>query len=117
MSLTTCGRCGETLTAEDSIAVGLGAGCRRRVLAEALAHWKSQQVDKAREAVELGAVVPLNRDGAYAVASSDGSQFYIADAVRFTCTCRAAECGRLCYHVAAALIARLGPAPVLAQAA
>ena len=108
MDITTCKRCGEQLYSADSIAVRMGAGCRARYLAEALAGWQDWQVAKAREAVELGAVVPLPRDGIYGVVSSDGSVTYIIDTGLRTCTCKAAQHDRPCYHVPAALIERYG---------
>lgn len=117
MDAVTCRRCGGELTAEASRRLRLGRGCADRALAEALTRWHPWQVVKAREAVDLGAVVPLARFGAYGVVSSDGGQIYVADAERFTCTCRAADCHLGCYHVPAALLVHLGPARVLARAA
>jgi hypothetical protein len=113
-----CRRCGGELESPASQAIRLGRACADRALAEALACWHPWQVVKAREAVDMGAVVPLSRFGAYGVVSASGSgQIYVADAERFTCTCRAADCHLGCYHVPAALIAHLGPVPVVARAA
>ena len=116
MDITTCRRCGGELYAADSVTLRLGRACADRALTEALAHWTPEQVTKAREAVDLGAVVPMARFGLYGVVGSTG-RIYVADAERFTCTCRAADCGLRCYHIAAALIAHLSAAPRAALAA
>lgn len=67
--------------------------------------WTDAQMDKAREAVEVGAVVRLHhRAGLYAVASSDGSQTYVVDMVAGTCSCDAGTYRQPCYHPVAVMM-------------
>jgi len=111
MNVTTCGRCGRVLRAAKSVAAGYGAACLRAEIARRLEGFPAWQVDKAREAIELGAVVPTTRRELYAIVSSDGTQTYVVDARWKACTCKAAANGWACYHVAAAIIASVA-APV-----
>ncbi len=104
----SCLRCGRPLRSARSIARGRGRWCQAKVRAAAettdLSEFTAEQIDKARELIELGAVVATSRDGIYAAVSSDGTTYYVVDAVRQTCTCRAGERGLRCYHLAAALV-------------
>lgn len=101
-----CLRCGRTLTALDSIARGYGPTCARKIRRAAtvvsLVTFKPFQVDKAREAIEQGAVVPTVRPEAYRSVSSDGTTVYLTTIA--SCTCPAGQKGRTCYHRAAAEI-------------
>jgi Family of unknown function (DUF6011) len=103
-----CLRCGRVLTAAASVSRGLGRTCRARIAAAAqvadLSEFHGWQVDKAREAIEQGAVVPSSRQGLYAAVASDGVLTYLVDAHERSCTCRAAANGHRCYHLADALI-------------
>jgi hypothetical protein len=105
---TSCLRCGRRLTATASVSAGYGRTCRARVAAAAeavdLSAFSAAQVEKAREAIELRAVVPSSREGLYAAVASDGVTVYLTDAQQESCTCKAAAHGRRCYHLAAALI-------------
>jgi len=69
-----------------------------------LAGFHDWQVDKARETIEVQAIVPLSRPGLYAAVSGDGVTVYLVDAREGSCTCKAAANGRRCYHLAGALI-------------
>ncbi len=69
-----------------------------------LSGFKAWQVTKATEAIEEQAVVPSSRPGLYASVSGDGVTVYLTDAIERSCTCKAGANGRLCYHLAAALI-------------
>jgi hypothetical protein len=104
----SCYRCGRRLTAAASIAAGMGRTCKARITAAAeavdLSAFSAVQVEKAREAIEMRAVVPSSREGLYAAVASDGVTVYLTDAQQESCTCKAAAHGRRCYHVAAALI-------------
>lgn len=104
MDTTKCRRCHRTLTAKASRTAGIGPACARRELAGKLARFHGWQVAKAREVVELGAVVPLSRKGIFGVVSSDGTTTYIVDTREQSCTCRAAMHGLACYHIPAALL-------------
>ena len=103
-----CLRCGRRLTALGSISAGYGRTCRARIRIAAraadLSAFHAWQVEKAREAIEMRAVVPSSRPGLYASVASDGVMVYLTDAREGSCTCKAAANGRCCYHLAAALI-------------
>ena len=103
-----CLRCGRKLTAQASISAGFGRVCRSRIAQAAqaadLSAFHAWQVEKAREAIEMRAVVPSSRQGLYAAVSGDGVTIYLVDAAADSCTCKAAANGRRCYHLAAALI-------------
>jgi hypothetical protein len=103
-----CLRCGRRLTAQSSLSAGYGRTCRARISQAAqttdLSTFHAWQVDKAREAIEMQAVVPSSRRGLYAAVSGDGVTVYLTDAREGSCTCKAAASGRQCYHLAAALI-------------
>ena len=123
----TCRKCGRDITSARSIREatqngGYGRGCARKIADAALASDQpAEQVDKALELIEDGALVHWTRDLFQAV-STDGTEVYTIDAAAGSCTCPAGQHGRTCYHaVAVALV--LGqpvtaPAPVeLARAA
>jgi hypothetical protein len=104
----SCLRCGRRLTASASIAAGRGRTCRAHVRKAAqaadLSAFRGWQVAKAAEAIEEQVVVPSSRPGLYASVSGDGVTVYLTDAIEGSCTCKAGANGRLCYHLAAALI-------------
>jgi hypothetical protein len=81
---TRCLRCHRVLRSAKSIAAGYGAGCRARIraaaMAEAVKGFAAAQVEKARELIEDGAIVPTNRKGVFRVVSSDGERSYLATA-------------------------------------
>lgn len=65
--------------------------------------YKPFQVDKARELIEQGGIVPsTRRPGIYTVISSDGTTTYLVHSA--TCSCPAGQRGRRCYHTAAVAI-------------
>lgn len=73
------------------------------ITAPTLADFKPATVDKARDAIETGAILPTSRHGMYTAVSSDGSTTYLVHASG--CTCPAGQRGRhLCYHRAAVQI-------------
>lgn len=75
--------------------------------------FKPAQVERARELIEQGAILPTSRPGLYKAVSSDGSTFYLVH--RCGCTCPAGQRGRyVCYHRAA--VAILSAAPTLRAA-
>jgi excisionase family DNA binding protein len=62
--------------------------------------YKPFQLDKARQLIEDGGIVPsLRRPGIWTVASSDGTTTYLVH--RDVCSCPAGQRGRACYHRAA----------------
>jgi len=103
---TRCLRCGRKLTRS----TGYGPVCRARIrAAERAAHigdFTAAQVDKARELIADGGLVPTNRPGVYRAVSSRGDVTYLVtpDGI---CNCAWALRSGLaagCYHVAAARI-------------
>lgn len=67
-----------------------------------LAGFKPVQVDKARELLEQGGIVPTSRPRLFLAVSSDGVVHYLVDQAERSCTCKAGGRGLLCYHVLAA---------------
>ena len=115
-----CLRCGRRLTAAASIGAGYGRVCRSRIAQAAqvadLSAFHAWQAKKAREAIEMRAVVPSSRTGLYVAVSGDGTTVYLVDVLEGSCTCKAAANGRRCYHLAAALIL-VAAAPAVRRAA
>jgi hypothetical protein len=64
-----------------------------------LADFKPFQVDKAREVIEQGGILPTSRPGIWTAVSSDGTTTYLVHEAG--CTCPAGQKGRACYHRAA----------------
>lgn len=105
-----CLRCGRHLRAASSIAAGYGRYCSAKIRAAehaaALADFTEKQIDKARELIADGGIVPTIRAGVYRAVSSKGDVTYLitADGV---CNCAwSLRSGRAagCYHVVAARI-------------
>ena len=61
-----------------------------------LTEYKPAQVDKAREAIEQGAILATSRPGIYTAVSSDGTVTYLVH--RAACSCPAGQKSRACYH-------------------
>lgn len=105
---TRCRRCHRPLKA--SAAAGIGPVCAKRERQEAAtAAVKPDTLAKAREVLELGAIVNTRRTTrtglpVFEVVSSSGSARYLASPA--ACVCKAGLKGRVCTHrVAAALYA------------
>jgi Family of unknown function (DUF6011) len=114
MNLTTTGHehcmapgCGRKLSSPVSRSRGYGHGCWRKlravrtaarvVLAEV---YTPQQLDKADELIEDGALVPTGIDGMFLAVSSDGTEYYTT--TTYECSCPASK---PCCHNAAATMA------------
>jgi hypothetical protein len=99
---TRCLRCHRRLTRSQ----GYGPVCRARIRAAAqtapLTDFTSAQVEKARELISDGGLVPTSRAGVYRSVSSDGVTVYLTHFA--SCTCRAGLRSIRCYHVAGARI-------------
>lgn len=67
-----------------------------------LTSFKPVQVDKARELIEQGGIVPTSRTALFLAVSTDGSANYLVDQAEYSCTCKAGARGVPCYHLAAA---------------
>lgn len=106
-----CLRCGRVLRSAKAIADGRGRTCQRKVrealaaiAATELAIYTAAQVANAAEAIADGAIVPADeiRPGLYVIVSSAGTDRYLTGPT--SCTCKASQYGKPCYHRAAALI-------------
>lgn len=96
--------CGRVLRAPASVKAGYGPVCRAKIraaaLAEALRDFTAAQIEKARELIEMGGLVPV-RPGIFRTVSSQGDETYLTAATG-QCNCPAGLRGRRCYHGAAA---------------
>lgn len=104
--IAQCKRCGRTLRADDSIARGMGRTCARKARQEAaaklvLANYSAVQVEKVQQLLADGGVARTSPTTYIAVASN-GIDRYTVDTTAASCTCKAGQNGRQCYHVAAA---------------
>jgi len=102
----TCKRCGRTLRAADSIARSYGRTCLRKHRQEQaarliLATYTETQVAKVIELLTDGGVQRVDRTTYLAVASNGVDRYEVSTA-HASCTCRAGQHGRPCYHLAAA---------------
>jgi hypothetical protein len=101
----TCQGCGRKIWSAASIAAGRGSGCRAKLRKATqtadLTVFHGWQVEKARDAIELGAIVALSREGIYAAVSGDGVTVYVVDAIERSCTCKSRV---PCYHLCGGLI-------------
>ena len=101
-----CLRCGHKLRSASSIAAGYGPVCRARILLaainEAVKGFAAAQVDKARELIADGGLIPTGRPGVFRAVSSKGDTAYLVHSA--VCNCPAGLHGRACYHRAAASI-------------
>ena len=107
-----CLRCGRTLRSASSVKASYGPVCRTRIRAAALAQavrgFAATQVEKARELIELGGLVPL-RGRVFRTIGSDGTTAYLTAATG-QCNCPAGLRGRACYHGLAARMVSAGKA-------
>jgi hypothetical protein len=93
-----CIRCGRTLRSEASMTRGMGPTCASKV-AKATVDTKAATLTKARELIELAALVPVKGRHVFRVVSSKPDQTYLTAARN--CTCPAGIRGRECYHTVA----------------
>jgi hypothetical protein len=102
----TCTRCGRTLRSQESIARDMGRHCAKMDRKEQaakliLANYTRPQVEKVKQLLADGGVQKVGRHTWTAVASN-GYGRYSVDTTMASCTCKAGENGRQCYHLAAA---------------
>jgi hypothetical protein len=92
-----CVRCGRVLRSAKAVAAGCGRTCKAKIAAAAkTATAKPAQVEKARELVELGAIVPIRGRRVFRSISSDGTRSYLTAAGN--CNCPAGLKSKECYH-------------------
>lgn len=88
-----CGRCHRFLRSERSCREGYGPGCRAIMRAAAITAavrgFSASQIEKARELIELRALVATRNPRVFLVPSGDGGTFYKSHPE--TCNC---ESGR-----------------------
>lgn len=102
-----CIKCSRVLRSAKSVAKGYGPTCAQRVrenAAVAATDFKPEQVEKALELIELGAIIRTVQTLLFEVVSSKGDETYRTDAAARTCDCKAGARGVRCYHLAAAQI-------------
>lgn len=104
-----CKRCHRALRSADSIARQMGRTCARKARQEqaaklVLASYSPAQVEKVRELLADGGVQRVDRTTFLAVASN-GIDRYEVSTVHASCSCKAGQNGRQCYHLAAAQLA------------
>lgn len=104
--LPQCKRCHRTLRAADSIARGYGRHCLRlhrqeEAAKRVLASYSATQVEKVTELLRDGGIARVDRTTFLAVASN-GIDRYEVSTAHASCSCRAGQNGRQCYHLAAA---------------
>lgn len=101
-----CVRCHRTLRSADSIARTMGRTCARKHRQEqaaklVLATYTEAQVEKVLELLADGGVARVDRHTFLAVAYN-GIDRYEVDTTTASCSCKAGQNGRACYHLAAA---------------
>jgi len=100
----TCKRCCATLRSAASVRRGMGPTCARLDRQERVAHaagFKPAAVDKARQLIADGGIVPVRGRRVFAVVASNGVDRYLT--APQTCNCPAGLKARhACYHRAAA---------------
>jgi hypothetical protein len=89
-NIVKCGRCHRVLRSARSCREGYGPGCRAIMRAAAVAAavkgFSASQVEKARELIELRALVATKRPGVFLVPTSNGDgTFYKSHSE--TCNC------------------------------
>lgn len=106
---TRCLRCRRVLRSKTSCALGYGPGCRARIraaaLAEAVKGFAAAQVEKARELIADGGLIPV-RPGVFRAVSSKGDATYLVSS-KGICGCPGGRRGTAvdrCYHAASAKI-------------
>jgi hypothetical protein len=102
-----CGRVRHFATAAAAAkAAPNGRICAMRIrlaaIGEAVKGFAQAQVDKARELIADGGLIPAGRPGVFRAVSSSGTDTYLVHSA--ACNCPAGLHGRLCYHVAGARI-------------
>ena len=99
-----CSRCQRVLSDPKSVSRGYGPTCWRRV-SEALTligqTFSTAQIVAATELISDGGMV-VGPHGACLAVSSRGTDVYVVNVSAGSCTCKAGQHGRLCYHQAAA---------------
>jgi hypothetical protein len=98
-----CLRCGRRLYATSSVRAKYGRWCAAKIrtaaLAEVLASFTAAQVEKARELISDGGLVPTSRPGVFRAVSSDGTTSYLTHSQACNCP-RFLRAGKPCYHSA-----------------
>jgi ribosomal protein S14 len=95
---TRCLRCGRVLRVSRTYGPVCRARIRAAAIAEAVKGFAAAQVEKARELIADGGLVPTSRPGVFRAVSSKGDGSYLAHPA--TCSCPAGRRGKAtpCYH-------------------
>jgi hypothetical protein len=102
-----CRKCHRALRSATSVALGIGPRCA--AIEAAFDGLDDRQQDKAREAVEDGAVIPTSREGVAMVVSEDGESVHLVS-VDGQCSCphgvrRISATAKTCWHPGAVRLA------------
>ena len=101
-----CLRCGRKLRVSKTYGPVCRAKIRLAALNEAIRGFASAQVDKARELISDGGLIPTGRPGIFRAVSSNGVDTYLVSA-KGPCACPhglRALAAKFCYHVCSARI-------------
>jgi RNA 3'-terminal phosphate cyclase len=105
-----CLRCRRVLRSRKSQALQYGPGCRAKIraaaIAEAVKGFAERQIEKARELIADGGLIPTSRPGIFQAVSSKGDATYLVS-VKGICGCAGGRHGTAvdrCYHAAAARV-------------
>jgi hypothetical protein len=99
-----CSRCHRSLRSPSSVAAGIGPRCA--AIEAAFDGLDSRQQDKARDAIDDGAVAATSHEGVAHVVSEDGTEVHLAS-VNGNCSCAhgvrtATATAKTCWHPGAA---------------
>lgn len=100
-----CTRCHRVLTSAASVERGTGPVCETKIRAALTLigeTFSPRQIVAATELIADGGVV-VGPHGTCLAVSSRGDEVYAVNPHAGTCTCKAGQYGRLCYHVCASL--------------
>ena len=105
---TRCLRCGRILRVSQTYGPVCRARIRAAAIAEAVKGFAAAQVEKARELIADGGLVPTGRPGVVRAVSSKGDATYLVH-VKGHCNCphglrRVSALSKLCYHPLSARI-------------
>jgi hypothetical protein len=105
-----CLRCGHRIWSARSVSAKYGPVCKAKirlaVLNEAIRGFATAQVDKARELIADGGLIPTGRPGVFRAVSSNGVDTYLTSA-KGPCGCAhglRTITAKFCYHVLGARI-------------
>jgi hypothetical protein len=102
--VTKCNGCQRVLRNAASIARGMGRTCARNARrAAAVIGFKPAAIEKAKELIEQGGIIPLRGRRVFKTVSSDGTRTYLT--AKEACNCAAGlKAKHPCFHRVAAIL-------------